>query len=282
MLLPRLSAIVLAAAGAANAFKDASPFLLFSSESLSDDLARSQQLARVADVERSAYEYISSCKWDHHIIQTRPGLKAADYQELPLLRRRLAVLQSTHRYEVSETIGGDLASLAERAAEKCAGKPGEGVQYQPAAEALSTAATRRRRQLEATDLSIDSLLSAIEAKGESYIVMLAGVPEAQSNVEDRQHPPYEMDEPYPTGLHTDLKRDLTTNANDSSNAQASLPLFEKYKFLSPAIFMGLVVTILLGSILYVGITAIAGLEVSYFAFSKEMGSQGQAQRNKQQ
>ena len=46
--------------------------------------------------------------------------------------------------------------------------------------------------------------------------------------------------------------------------------------------MGLVVTILLGSILYVGITAIAGLEVSYFAFSKEMGAQGQAQRNKQQ
>jgi len=42
--------------------------------------------------------------------------------------------------------------------------------------------------------------------------------------------------------------------------------------------MGLTVSILLMSILYVGITAIAGLEVSYFAFSKEMG--GQAQKGK--
>ena len=39
--------------------------------------------------------------------------------------------------------------------------------------------------------------------------------------------------------------------------------------------MGLLVTILLISILYVGISAIAGLEVSYAAFSKEMGPQAQ-------
>lgn len=39
--------------------------------------------------------------------------------------------------------------------------------------------------------------------------------------------------------------------------------------------MGLFVGILLLSILYVGISAIAGLEVSYMAFSKEMGPQAQ-------
>lgn len=44
--------------------------------------------------------------------------------------------------------------------------------------------------------------------------------------------------------------------------------------------MGLTTALLLGVILYVGITAIAGLEVSYAAFSKEMGPQ--AQRSKQQ
>ena len=44
--------------------------------------------------------------------------------------------------------------------------------------------------------------------------------------------------------------------------------------------MGLFVTILLLSILYVGVSAISGLEVSYMAFSKEMGPQ--AQKNKQQ
>lgn len=39
--------------------------------------------------------------------------------------------------------------------------------------------------------------------------------------------------------------------------------------------MGLGVTLLLLSILYVGVSAIAGLEVSYMAFSKEMGPQAQ-------
>ena len=39
--------------------------------------------------------------------------------------------------------------------------------------------------------------------------------------------------------------------------------------------MGLMVALLLFIILYVGISAIAGLEVSYMAFSKEMGPQAQ-------
>lgn len=44
--------------------------------------------------------------------------------------------------------------------------------------------------------------------------------------------------------------------------------------------MGLSVTLLLFLILYVGISAIAGLDVSYMAFSKEMVPQ--AQKGKQQ
>lgn len=39
--------------------------------------------------------------------------------------------------------------------------------------------------------------------------------------------------------------------------------------------MGLLATFLLSSILYIGVTAIAGLEVTYGAFSKEMGPAGQ-------
>lgn len=39
--------------------------------------------------------------------------------------------------------------------------------------------------------------------------------------------------------------------------------------------MGLSVSLLLFIILYVGVSAIAGLEVSYMAFSKEMGPQAQ-------
>lgn len=44
--------------------------------------------------------------------------------------------------------------------------------------------------------------------------------------------------------------------------------------------MGLTVSFFLLFLLYIGISAIAGLEVSYAAFSKEMGAQ--AQKGKQQ
>lgn len=84
---------------------------------------------------------------------------------------------------------------------------------------------------------------------------------------------YEMDDPYPSGLHTDLKRDLTMQRRQSEgnqDMQAGLPLFEKYQFLSPALFMGLGVSLLLLIILYVGLSAVAGLEVSYMAFNKEV------------
>jgi hypothetical protein len=45
--------------------------------------------------------------------------------------------------------------------------------------------------------------------------------------------------------------------------------------------MGLTVSLLLVVILWIGVSAIAGLEVSYMAFSKEMGPQAQ-NKGKQQ
>lgn len=122
---------------------------------------------------------------------------------------------------------------------------------------------------------------------------------------------YEMDEPYPSALHQDLKRDIVYSpaekSGNSTSSQAGLPLFEKYQFLTPGmsskliypsriagkenqanavafwigIFMGLTVSLLLLVILWVGVSAIAGLEVSYMAFSKEMGPAAQ-NKGKQQ
>ena len=90
--------------------------------------------------------------------------------------------------------------------------------------------------------------------------------------------------------HIELKRDLNGHIRDVDNS--SLPLFETYQFLSPgefvhilyplridramltsisALFMGGLVSLVLLFILYIGVSAIAGLEVSYMAFSKEMG-----------
>lgn len=107
---------------------------------------------------------------------------------------------------------------------------------------------------------------------------------------------YEMEEQYPAHLRTEMKRDLSAypRATNGSNLDANLPLFEKYQFFNSGtskvkadhllymmtnrragIFMGLSVALLLLVILYVALSAISGLEVSYMAFSKEMNPNSQ-------
>jgi hypothetical protein len=46
---------------------------------------------------------------------------------------------------------------------------------------------------------------------------------------------YEMDDPYPSSLHTELKRDTMHHARQDGDDdfQKGLPLFEKYQFFSP-------------------------------------------------
>lgn len=151
----------------------------------------------------------------------------------------------------------------------------------------------RTEMLGHADATLDVQLGAVLANHTSHVLIYVSTP--ASGVE-RAH--YEMDEPpYHAIMHTDLKRDVGEEnvrpfQTQEANPQDGLPLFEKYQFLSPGkststiqysgadpcglgIFMGLTVSLLLGSILYVGVSAIAGLEVSYMAFSKENGPQGQ-------
>jgi len=149
------------------------------------------------------------------------------------------------------------------------------------------------------------MLAELEKDGASWVLLFTGTLLPQA--EEHQDPPYEMDEPYPSGLHTDLKRDTRmrqamrrADNGTAEDPQAGLPLFEKYMFLTPGtslpqtprlsrvltarttgLFMGLTVFLVLLLILYVGITAIAGLEVSCAAFSKEMGPAAQ-NKGKQQ
>lgn len=88
---------------------------------------------------------------------------------------------------------------------------------------------------ESAMLQADSYLNSLLATLESYTVIYATLDNLSPP--QSQHPEqYEMDEPYPSNMHTDLKRDLNAHivrASNASNPQADLPLFEKYQFLSP-------------------------------------------------
>ncbi|KAK0275695.1 hypothetical protein LTR35_010965 [Friedmanniomyces endolithicus] len=291
MLLPRISALLLAAS-AANALKDAYPFLMLPTSPDDASLPQSRQMAFAADVEAQTIEYIASTRRDRYFIFTQPGLQAADFQHMPKLRQRVSKLKDGESayVQIPEVVGG---VSVEKMAASMVGKMGVGdtggmrEQEMPALSA-SMSKSDRADAVAMTDDYIGALLAEMEDLSiEPYLFIFAGEAAKTGNgsVEDHRDLPYEMDEPYPT-LHTDLKRDTRTyyvrQANSSAeNPQSHLPLFEKYKFLSPALFMGLTVSLILFSILYVGVSAIAGLEVSYAAFSKEMGPQAQ-NKGKQQ
>ncbi|KAK1817819.1 hypothetical protein LTR12_007816 [Friedmanniomyces endolithicus] len=291
MLLPRISALLLAAS-AANALKDAYPFLMLPTSPDDASLPQSRQMALAADVEAQTIEYIASTRRDRYFIFTQPGLQAADFQHMPKLRQRVSKLKDGESayVQIPEVVGG---VSVEKMAASMVGKMGVGdtggmrEQEMPALSA-SMSKSDRADAVAMTDDYIGALLAEMEDLSiEPYLFIFAGEAAKSGNgsVEDHRDLPYEMDEPYPT-LHTDLKRDTRTyhvrQANSSAeNPQSHLPLFEKYKFLSPALFMGLTVSLILFSFLYVGVSAIAGLEVSYAAFSKEMGPQAQ-NKGKQQ
>lgn len=84
-------------------------------------------------------------------------------------------------------------------------------------------------------LKADSYLNSLLSTIDSYTVLYATLDNLSPP--QAQHPEqYVMDEPYPSNMHIDLKRDLNSHvvrASNASNPQADLPLFEKYQFLSP-------------------------------------------------
>ena len=82
-----------------------------------------------------------------------------------------------------------------------------------------------------------------------------------------------MESPFADVVQMELKRDLSSHKRASSSKEGAL--FERYQFFSPGIFMALIAIVPLFSIIIVGLRALTSLEVSYFAFSKEMGPAAQ-------
>jgi len=85
-------------------------------------------------------------------------------------------------------------------------------------------------------------------------------------------------------VHMELKRDVSIHesAPKNSSNSTSLPLFEKYQFFTPGLFMGLLVSFVLVMILYVAISALGSLQVSYAAFDSMNGPAAYKKQQQQQ
>lgn len=120
------------------------------------------------------------------------------------------------------------------------------------------------------DVEIGDILSGAQAGGDDYTVIYFSSPHS-SGV-------YESEYVESAAIQMELKRqtsDVVERRAPGNASDSSAPLFVKYQFFTPGIFMGIVALIIMLSLLYVGLSAVASLEVSYGAFDKENGPAAQ-------
>lgn len=150
----------------------------------------------------------------------------------------------------------------------------------------------RAKDLSSNDAFFASILDLLPTQ--NYTVLYTTTRAAGGSVGAQQHEQteYGMDSSIQESLHLDLKRDLGAHAANRTGNQTLVdgPLFDKYQFFTPGtdislpystasvantppgIYVSLLVGIILLSILYVAISAISSLQVTYAAFDKETGA----------
>ncbi|KAH7408952.1 BIG/ATPase V1 complex, subunit S1 [Cadophora sp. MPI-SDFR-AT-0126] len=291
----RLSIAVLAAtASCAVAFKDTSPFVMFSDSILPQDL-NTAQLQTSSSILTSAKAHLSTCPSQIYYILTQPSLLSSELgAHAPHLKNAVGHDSVKGRLAVNEVVGlkvGDAEELVKVLERECGAVVGNGKDVVKGKTVVVTKDWRaiegerkeRGRMVEDFDSTLYPLLSGLSS-GPKYTVILLTTPATNISPAHPQTNEKENSivyEPkFMEPLHMDLKRDIYARERNESGVVDRRPLFEKYNFLSPGLFMGLLVTILLLAILSVGIGAISSLEVSYGAFDKEMGPAAQ-QKNKQ-
>lgn len=105
-----------------------------------------------------------------------------------------------------------------------------------------------------------------------YITTPPTESQAKAQIADEQYT-YEMESAFGDSVQMELKRDLSSHVKRANSTEGGL--FERYQYFTPGLFMGFAAIIPLFLILLVGIRALTSLEVSYYAFSKEMGPNAQ-------
>ncbi|KAF7871755.1 hypothetical protein EAF04_003862 [Stromatinia cepivora] len=285
---------LLCCTAAVQAFKDTSPFLLFSSSELPSSIQIERQgLDTASSVLENTKSFLSTCPSDVYIIIQQAALAASDFSSkdsVPHLKAAISDSRVRATYNVMDVVfeGGNLAEeLAQHIETQCGKKVerrnnaglestdgvGNGVIVSNL-NALSTAKAARAEEFNDQDVMLNSAFYEHLSSGPEYTVIYTTTP--IDSVLSQKEPELDIYEAvFDASAHFDLKRDFRIRADNSTDSPDNRPLFEKYQYFTPGIFMGLVVGLLLLSILSVGLNAVSSLQVSYGAFDKEMGPSAQ-------
>ncbi|KAF7522288.1 hypothetical protein G7054_g12198 [Neopestalotiopsis clavispora] len=248
LLKMRLSIAALAAGCAtAHAFTNTSPFVLFSTEKFENTVA--DELQANQSVLKATGDFLSSCPTKHYLLVSQPNLNIEHLNSktaAPKLQSALSSSKVQGRMMVSEMSGVvDLQQVASSIRESC--------------------------QAAGKTPSIDSMvLDAVPTAGR-YEDLVENLIDSDNDVgAEEKH--YEAE--FKDTTHQELKRQVDSVKREKKERDTR-PLFEKYQFFTPGIFMTLLSLLILFSILGVGISALGSLQVPYGAFDKEMGPAAQ-------
>ncbi|KAH7362496.1 BIG/ATPase V1 complex, subunit S1 [Plectosphaerella cucumerina] len=266
---------LLALAATANAFADTSPFVYLSTEQF-DAPANDAQLQTGRQVVTSIKSILESCPNDHYQIVSQPNAAAADIRTasgcgVPNLCKAVEDSRVKGTFSVAEVVGQiDRHELEEYIQAVCAKKGKTVTVSETKLPALST--KDHAAQLADNDYLLRGAIEEAQSS-KSYSVLYLTSPGESAT--------YEAD--FGNSMSDELKRlrarVVPGRRAENGTEKDTRPLFEKYQFFTPGIFHGLLAVFFLFSVLFVGIRALASLEVSYGAFDKEMAPAAQKKQN---
>ncbi|WEW60022.1 hypothetical protein PRK78_005505 [Emydomyces testavorans] len=284
---PNFGLLILGSAASAGAFRDTSPFFFFSTHGFD---TKSRQVASSTAVQDDVYNKLLSCPSDFYIIASQPGVHVLDYnarKSAPRLREKVLKKDGAVRssFTVSEVVGDfDTEGLVSMLESRCAA---DSISLNGASGSFPSLSHRGRPQVVRVgfpelpegsnraetlldyDLSLATIIDHLPVTNYTviYATTARGSAHSDSDTLKTQDP-----------LHAQLKREPDSSNSKKSDNRA---LFEKYQFLSPGIFMGLMVVLFFLLLVYIGISGLSSVKISYAAFDKANGPAAAAAKKQQ-
>ncbi|KAL4974189.1 BIG/ATPase V1 complex, subunit S1 [Aspergillus desertorum] len=282
MRLCRLSLLVLGAA-TARAFRDTSPFFLAST---SEILSTPAQLKSATTLLDELSTKLSACPSDYYVIASQPGVHSTDFatgKSTPRLGAKMTgedeairstmivnevsgVLETKQVQDILETQCDAQTTVIDASSGSYSTNFGREPRVILVKFPSLPLGSERAQQLSDHDGLLSDIVGRLPSK--KYTILYLTTPR---EFEETDPPVYKsLNDPYQDAMHMDLKRDYSAHSRRYNTTNKSL--FDEYQYFTPGLFMGSIAAFFFIAILYVGLSALMSLQVSYAAFEKDSSS----------
>ncbi|KAL4921619.1 BIG/ATPase V1 complex, subunit S1 [Aspergillus aurantiobrunneus] len=270
-------------AATASAFRDTSPFFLAST---SEILSTSVQLKSATTLLDDLSTQLSVCPSDYYVIASQPGVHSTDFvtiKSAPSLGAKMTgkdktirstmsvnevagVLETKQFRDILETECGAQATVIDASSGSYSTEFGEAPRIFIVEFPSLAPGSDRMQQLSDHDGLLSDIVNRLPSK--KYTILYTTT---SREFEEAEAPVYKSPNDLEQDpVHADLKRDYSAHSRRDGTTNNSL--FDEYQYFTPGLFMGLIAAVVFIIILYVGLSALMSLQVSYAAFEKDTSS----------